>query len=513
MLISYLSLLKIIASMKLPRSYYNWTSIIGSVIALINLFMIVFLLAISFFVEVTSSYLGLVIYIILPIFLVMGLILIPIGMARRTRRIRRKKEISKEPWPKVNLNIRQHRNAFMIFVISTTAFLFLSAVGTYEAFHFTESTEFCGELCHKVMHPEYITYQNSSHARVECVDCHVGQGADWYVRSKLSGLYQVYSILFKKYPQPIPTPISNLRPARETCERCHWPEHFYPNLLRTEKHYLADESNTEWDITLKMKVGAMYSALGQQEGSHWHINPSVQIEYASEFEDRESIPWVRFTDLETGEVRVYKDEESEPDSTIIAQDNLRLMDCMDCHNRPSHEFLSPPFFTDKSLTSGRIPKELPDIKQVAMGIYYAGHISTDTTMQLIENDVNEYYEMMYPEIYDTNYALIEKAIAGIKEDFKQNMFPEMKAQWDVYPNHLGHINSTGCHRCHDDKHITDSGRVISRDCNLCHTIMEQGYPDQLMTGSIRDSLEFTHPVDIGGVWKEYHCVECHRTLY
>jgi nitrate/TMAO reductase-like tetraheme cytochrome c subunit len=499
--------------MKLPRSYYNWTSLIGTVIALISLFMIVFLLAISIFIEVTSSYLGLVIYLVLPIFLVLGLILIPAGMVRRARSLRRQQEISTENWPKVNLNLKRHRNAFVIFVISTTAFLFLSAIGTYEAFHYTESTEFCGELCHKVMHPEYITYQNSSHARVACVDCHVGQGADWYVRSKLSGLYQVYSVLFKKYPQPIPTPITNLRPARETCERCHWPEHFYPNLLRTEKHYLADESNSEWDIILKMKIGSEYSALGQQEGSHWHINPGVQIEYAPEFEDRESIPWVRYTDLETGEVYVYTDQENEPDPSIAEADNIRLMDCMDCHNRPSHEFYAPPFFTDISLTSGRIPKELPDIKQVAMGIYYAGHVSTDTTMQIIENDVNEYYEIMYPEIYDTNYTLIEKAIAGMQEDFTQNMFPEMKAQWDVYPNHLGHINSTGCHRCHDDRHKTPSGRVISRDCNLCHTILAQGNPDKLNSGSVRDSLEFVHPIDIGGVWKEYNCAECHRYLY
>ncbi len=501
-------------NMKLPRAYYNWVSLIGAVLAGISLFMILFLIVVSLFIEVTSSYLGLVIYIILPIFLVIGLILIPIGMVRQRRRMLKSADPdAASKWPHINLNLRQHRNAFSIFLISTVVFLFLSAIGTYEAFHFTESTEFCGELCHKVMHPEFITYQNSPHANVACVDCHVGSGADWYVRSKLSGLYQVYSVIFKKYPQPITTPIHNLRPARETCERCHWPEQFYANILRTEKHYLADENNTEWDIMMKMNIGSDYHALGQEEGSHWHINQDVSIEYISETEDRLIIPWVKYTNLATGEEITYRDEEYGEDLELLANEETRHMDCMDCHNRPSHEYLAPPFFTDISLTRGDIPKELPDIKQVAMGIHYLNFPTTDTAMMVIEADVREYYEMMYPEIFEEKYHLIEKAIAGIQEDFKQNIFPEMKARWDVYPNHLGHINSTGCHRCHDDKHKSSSGRVISRDCNLCHTIVGQGHPDQFTTVAVRDSLEFVHPVDIGEAWKEFHCVECHRYLY
>ncbi len=499
--------------MKLPQSSYNWTTVIGAVIALISLFMIVFLLAISIFVNVGSSYLGLVIYIILPGFLVLGLILIPIGMIRRVRKLRRKTVVDKLRWPEVNLNIRQHRNAFFIFIISTTIFLFLSAIGTYEAFHYTESVEFCGTLCHKVMDPEYVTYQNSSHARVACVDCHVGSGADWYVRSKLSGLYQVYSVIFKKYPQPIETPITDLRPARETCEECHWPEKFYPALLRTEKHYLADEKNTEWDIALKMKIGSEYSALGLQEGIHWHINPDVKIEYAPETVNREVIPWVRYSNSKTGESYVYTDQEYPPDSATLSNENIRHMDCMDCHNRPSHEFYSPPFFTDNSLTAGDIPKELPDVKLVAMDMLYQVYDHTDSALQAIKSGVDEYYEMMHPEVFQSDYQLIEKAIKGIQDDFKENMFPEMKARWDVYPNHLGHINSNGCHRCHDNRHISPEGRVISRDCNLCHSIVAQGFPGELNYTSIRDSLGFVHPIDIDRAWEEYACAECHSYLY
>ena len=439
--------------------------------------------------------------------------MIPAGMISRHRKIKKEEEVKKPRWPEINLNLKQHRNAFGIFIVTTVIFLFLTSIGSYEAFHYTESVDFCGKICHNVMHPEYTTYQNSPHARVACVDCHVGSGADWYVRSKLSGLYQVYSVIFKKYPKPIPTPITDLRPARETCERCHWPEKFYAHLLRTEKHYLADENNTEWDIYLNMKIGARYSALGLEEGIHWHINPDVRIEYIAESADRLFIPWVRYTNVRTGDVITYLDEENMPDSSLLLDENIRLMDCMDCHNRPSHEFYSPPFFVDNALTAGRIPDELPDIKHVSMEVLNILYPDTDTAMIGIASSIDEYYRILHPEVYAQHYDLIEKAITGVQEEFKKNMFPEMKARWDAYPNHLGHIKSTGCYRCHDNKHKTDEGKIISKNCTLCHTIIAQGNPDQLVNVSVNDTLEFIHPIDIGDAWKEFNCAECHFYLY
>ena len=269
-----------ILKIKLPRSVYNWVSLIGAVIALISLFMIGFLFVISFFLDRGGSYLGLVIYIILPAFFVTGLILIPVGMLWDIKK-RERSGYQEKRLPYVDLNEVAHRNAFLIFVSGTILFLFVSALGSYEAFHYTESTEFCGTLCHTVMKPEFDAYQNSAHARVRCVDCHVGEGADWYVRSKMSGLYQVYAVLANVYPKPIPTPISNLRPARETCEKCHWPEKFYSRKIRLEKHFLNDEKNTEWNISLLMKVGPSHSTQGLEEGIHWHINPDIKIEFVS----------------------------------------------------------------------------------------------------------------------------------------------------------------------------------------------------------------------------------------
>ena len=213
--------------LKLPTSFYNWTSIIGATVALISFFMIVFLFVISAIFNQGSSYLGVVIYVALPVLLISGLILIPVGMIIKFNQRKRRAAGKERQWPLIDFNDYRQRNAFMIFSVGSAIFLLLSAVGSYEAFHFTESVEFCGVLCHKVMKPEYTAYQNSPHARVACVECHVGKGADWYVRSKISGLYQVYAVTMGTYPEPIPVPIKNLRPARETCEECHWPEKFF----------------------------------------------------------------------------------------------------------------------------------------------------------------------------------------------------------------------------------------------------------------------------------------------
>ena len=226
--------------MKLPPSSKNWLTIIGSIIAGINLALIILLFIISTIFNNRNTNLGLFIYIILPGFLILGLLLVPVGMIRERKRIRRSGIKGEGRFPRIDLNDTRHRNAFIIFTITTIIVLFLSTLGSFQAFHITESVEFCGTLCHQVMEPEYTAYQNSPHANVACVECHVGSGASWYVKSKLSGLHQVYAVLTKTFPRPIVTPLHDLRPARETCEKCHWPQKFYARTLWTNKYFLAD---------------------------------------------------------------------------------------------------------------------------------------------------------------------------------------------------------------------------------------------------------------------------------
>ncbi|NOX88587.1 MAG: cytochrome C [Calditrichaeota bacterium] len=495
---------------KLPSSVRNWLSLVGATIALVSLFLIAFLFIISTIFEKQGTYLGLIIYILLPTLLILGLVLILAGMILTHYRRRKIEGI----WPRIDLNIPEQRHAFQIFIFGTAVFILLSAVGSYEAFELTESVQFCGELCHSVMRPEYQAYQYSPHARVACVECHVGEGADWYIRSKLSGLYQVYAVTFNIYPKPIPTPIHNLRPARETCERCHWPEKFYAYKLRTEYHYLPDEKNTKWQIQLTMKIGAEHSALGLQKGIHWHINPDIKIEYIAADEQREEIPWVRMVNLKTGKTVVFQDEENALSKEEISKADIRSMDCMDCHNRPSHQYKPPAFFINEAITAGAIPQSLPEIKAQAVDVCdQAKDLSTtDSAFQFIEKNIHEFYSENYPEIYKNQKDLVIQAVQGIEKYFSRNIFPEMKVNWSAYPNHIGHLEFNGCFRCHNDRHRSEDGEVISKDCSLCHLINAQGPENDIEMATNGKSLEFRHPEDIGGEWKESLCTDCHTGL-
>jgi hypothetical protein len=500
--------------MKLPSSFYNPLSLLGSILASVSSLIIIFFMIASLLFEAGSSYAGIFIYIVVPVFLIIGLILIPVGMSRRLKKIKQDGEESTSRWIQIDLRNPRQWNAIAIFIVVTILFLLLTGIGSFQAFHYTESNEFCGTLCHSVMEPEYTAYQGSAHSRVTCVECHVGEGAGWYVKSKLSGLYQVYSVLFNKYPSPIETPIHNLRPARETCEECHWPEKFYSYRLRNEIHYLADMENTRWDIQLKMKIGSEHSAQGLMEGIHWHINPDVKVEYVASDSKREYLPWVRYTNRATGDTVVYLDiyETLGPEAFDTLE--IREMDCLDCHNRPSHHFLPPQEFTDHMITAGRIPVELPEVKLMAMDLFYYNTFEDrDTGKVLIESHIHEFYNSFYPEVMEEKKGLVDQAVEGVMAGYSKHFFPEMKANWDVYPNHIGHIEFNGCFRCHNGNHESEDRRVISRDCDLCHTLVAQGSEDNYESTFIDSSLAFIHPVDIEEEWKVSACADCHRELY
>jgi len=475
--------------------------------------MIIVLFLISTIFNKNETNLGLFIYIILPGFLLLGLIMIPVGMIISRKKIIASTKVDKKLLPAIDLNNPKHRKAFIIFTIATLIILFLSTYGSFEAYHLTESVEFCGTLCHKVMEPEYTAYQNSPHANVACVDCHVGSGASWYVKSKLSGLHQVYAVITKTYPSPIETPLHDLRPARETCEKCHWPQKFYTRKLQTNKYYLADSLNSEWDIVLQMKIGPEYSNLGFKEGIHWHINPNIDIEYISENDKRELITFVRCTNKVTGEIANYRTPDVEISDSMVAASNARTMDCIDCHNRPSHKYSSPPVYFDNAMLNNKVSQGIPFIKKTAMEILRNSFADKDTAMIQIREGIINYYKSDFNDYFKNNYLKIDESVTALQEAFSKNTFPGMKVSYDVYPDHIGHLEVEGCFRCHNDSFTSENGHKISRDCNLCHTIIGQGKKDLMKFTNIRDSLEFQHPIDIGTAWKEANCSECHRYLY
>ncbi len=500
-------------NMKLPNSFYSWTTAIGVAITGISLILFAFLLMLSLFLGEGSGYTGLVTYIFLPAFIFIGLLLAFIGIIRERRKEIREKIVKEVKFPIIDFNDPKQRRIVFTFGSGLIIFLMLVGLGSYEAFHYTETTAFCGTTCHTVMKPEHIAYQHSSHAKVSCVDCHIGGGASWTVKSKISGLYQVYSVIFNKYQTPIPTPIHNLRPARETCEECHWPEKFYSRKLVLEKHYLADEANTEWDISLQMKTGPEHSGYGLKEGIHWHINPDIKVEYIATDEKREKISWVRYTNQVSGEKVIYQENGINYTHEQLDTLQIRTMDCLDCHNRPSHNYNSPMTFINKAISSGSIPKELPEIKMLGLEIMGGNYPDSDSAMKYIETKVNEYYKSSYNKIYTEHNDLIEKAITGLQTEFNKNIFPKMKVNWKAYPNHIGHLEFNGCFRCHNNQHSDGEGQTISMDCNMCHSIVGQGVPDTLQVAKYSESLEFVHPNDPDQYWKEMLCVECHSDLY
>jgi hypothetical protein len=499
-------------STKNPRAFYNWLSLTGFIITANSLILILILYLFSILSDQTNTYLGLYIYIILPAFLIIGLVLIPLGVIITVRRKSNSQE-GDDPWPVIDLNQRKDWATVAKIFLITTVLLVSTTMGSYRAFQYTESNEFCGKLCHQVEEPEFVTYQHSSHARVTCVECHVGQGADWYVKSKLSGLYQVYSTIFKKYSRPVPTPIHSMRPERETCERCHWPEKFYSRKLRIQRSYLADSANTEWNLSLLMKIGPEFKSMGNSEGIHWHINKNFRIEYISDTRDRESIPWVKLTNLKTGEVKVFNDEENTLDKKTLDKLEVRTMDCMDCHNRASHLLKSAPDYVDNAFVTGLLPKNLPYFKEAAMEALKIPFQDKDTAMRDISQSVLKYYTDEHPDVMKSDKQRVLEGIAAIQGEYSLNAFPYMRADASQYPNHIGHLESEGCFRCHSDRHKTAKGETISRNCEICHTIIAQGPTGKIANAYINSTLQFEHPTSIGEKWKTKFCSDCHKELY
>jgi nitrate/TMAO reductase-like tetraheme cytochrome c subunit len=494
------------------KAFYNWLSLTGFIVTANSLILILVLYLFSVLYAQTNTYLGLFIYIILPAFLVLGLLLIPLGVVINIRK-RKAAYQNEDSWPVIDLNKRTDWATVVKISILILIFLIASVMGSYRAFQYTESNEFCGKLCHQVEEPEYVTYQHSSHARVTCVECHVGQGADWYVKSKISGLYQVYSTIFKKYPRPVPTPIRSMRPERETCERCHWPEKFYSRKLRIQRSYLADSANTEWNLSLVMKIGPEFKEKGNSEGIHWHTNKNFKIEYAANSRDRESIPWVKLTNLKTGDVKIFMDEENPLDEKVLDSLEVRTMDCLDCHNRASHLFKSAPDYVDNAFVSGLLPKNIAYFKKAAMGALKNPFPDKETAMHGIEETVLKYYKDEQPGILKADEKRVFKAIAVIQGEYQLNAFPYMRADASQYPNHIGHLESEGCFRCHSGRHKTAKGETISRDCEICHTIIAQGPTGSIANAYLNSTLQFVHPTNVGEKWNTEFCSECHNELY
>ncbi|MCF6266095.1 MAG: NapC/NirT family cytochrome c [Desulfuromusa sp.] len=368
------------------------------------------------------------------------------------------------------------RKLVFLGVFLTCINLFVFAVLGYSGYHYMESNAFCGEVCHVPMTPEYTAYQNSAHSRVNCVECHIGSGASWFVKSKISGARQLYAVVADTFSRPIETPVHGLRPARDTCEQCHRPEKFHGDKLVIKDKYLEDEKNTHVQTVLLLKIGSAGDRAAGSHGIHWHVAPENEIVYTAADWERNIIPEVS-QKTANGKKIIYRS--SEADEQIAAATNLqeRVMDCIDCHNRPSHIYLPAAPAIDSKFLTNDIPTDLPYIKQQAMKIVSVEYKTQDEARTAIATSLTSFYKNNYADIYANNRPMVEKAIAGVQAAYVENVFPEMGIQWDTYSSNIGHSNELGCFRCHNDEHESASGEVISMDCDTCHTILAEEEED------------------------------------
>ena len=470
----------------------NWLSLTGLLISVGGLFSFVLLFILDSAVHLANPYIGILTFMVAPGFIVGGLFLAVLGVLWHRRRL---KTASQAPAIQVDLSRPRDRRILGIFIAGSLFFLLISAVGSYKTYQFTESVQFCGQTCHTVMKPEFTTYLHGPHARVACEECHIGPGATWFVRSKLSGTYQVYATLFDKFPRPIPTPIKNLRPAQETCSQCHWPSKFIGNLDRTYNFFLEDATNTPFSVRLLLKVGGGDPAHGPVGGIHWHMSISNQVEYIATDATRQKIPWVRLTDP-VGVVTVFRERTF---TNNPEQYEIRKMDCIDCHNRPAHRYTPPADAINLAIALGQIDHSLPYIKTNAVYAltrpYQTEKEARDGIATLLAN--------RYPDD-----GRIRQAIPVVQRIYADNFFPVMKANWSVYPDNIGHRQWPGCFRCHDGKHKAEDGKRVIKadDCDACHTILAQGQGTELQQLSA-EGQKFKHPEDLYD--PSFLCTDCH----
>ncbi|HVC00252.1 MAG TPA: NapC/NirT family cytochrome c [Candidatus Dormibacteraeota bacterium] len=413
-------------------------------------------------------YAGIVFYLFLPTLFLLGLILMPAGALWRRHQLLRRGELP-TLYPRVDFAEPLLRRAVALILFATFINVVIFTAASYKGVQYMDSVAFCGTTCHTVMQPEYTAYLNSPHSRVACVECHIGPGASWFVRSKLSGTKQVFAVLFNTYPRPIPSPVTSLRPARATCEQCHWPQRFEGNVLLVLNHFDSDQANTEETTVLVMKVGGQ-NASGPQGIHGHHLAPGTKITYIALDRERQVIPEVSYTDA-SGKTTVFRSTAIKATPQQLAEGQHRTMDCMDCHNRPTHTFQLPGDALDQDMSEHYISTDLPYIKKEALAALKTTYPSRLVARQRIAQTLENFYKTQYPQVVATKNAQLQEAIRSVQQIYLRNVFPQMHVTWGTYIDDLGHTNWPGCFRCHDGSHVAANGQSIPNDCSTCHDIL------------------------------------------
>ncbi len=485
--------------------FMNWIGKIGTILATTAFISFFILEGLSFVGVFRSTYTGIITYFIIPVIFMMGLILLPIAWYKQ-------KKQTGTTLRHVFLEQIEHRemegHTFwekvipVVFLLTIVNVLFIVAAGS-SAMHYMDESEFCGTACHTIMGPEWQVYIASPHSRVACVVCHIGEGVQALATAKLNGAWQAVAAMFDLYDKPIGTPIHNLRPARETCGKCHWPEKHYGSKLVKISRFKEDEVNTAQFTTLNMKIDA---TTGVGSGIHWHIAEENEVRYSSVDDLREEMIWVEVKRAD-GEFHRYRNVHL-ADSTYEEYEP-RVMDCVDCHNRATHIYEQPDGALDLAMARGLIDTDLPYIKRESLAAILVDYSSKDSGLAAIKTQLKSFYESEYPDLQNEH---LKTSIEAVQAIYERNIHPEMKITWNTYPNHLGHKvefgcfschnfmqheQSDGCFRCHNRHIVDEAGISISDECTLCHSIL---------------SLEEEDPLEYL-MDQEFRTFEEHKNLY
>lgn len=417
---------------------------------------------------IANHYFAIFTFLFLPAMMMFGLFLIPLACYFRRKKWFKDSLLNAENL-KIDLADRHHRKGIVLFLILSVINLTILVLVAYEGYHFTDSSYFCGVVCHEVMDPEYTAYQRSPHAKVACVSCHIGPGASWYVQAKLSGLRQVKAVIDGNFSRPIPAPVEHLRPARDTCETCHWPEKFHGKKI---KEFISFSNNNQTEPSIQevaLRIGGRNPVTNDFEGIHWHVSRDIKIEYQALDKKRTQIGKVKVT--RPGGITEEYTVNEEPAEGEAPQE-WRTMDCIDCHNRPTHVYDDLEQVVDFGLSSKKLNPEIAGIREDSLAVLQIEYASRDEATEKIVGDLLERMAKRHGNDFVTKN---EREIAGsgsyLLEAYLNNIWPAMKVTWGTYRQHLGHQNADegyGCFRCHDDEHKTKFGKIIRQDCNMCH---------------------------------------------
>jgi hypothetical protein len=492
-----------------PRALYNWTSIVGLVLAVGGATGAVFLSLADALLGTQRTYPG-VLLLPFAVPVVLGLVLVLVGVLRERRRRARGFGPSITPSISIDLAKLTRRRPLFFIVTGTMAaslVVFGLGFGTLSVVEYSESNAFCGQVCHSVMNPEYQAFHASPHSRLDCVDCHVAPGAEGFLFAKLNGLSQLVSIATGSYERPIPTPVHQMRSARELCETCHTPERLIGHVSLGRQYFLADAENTPYDLQMLVHVGGQ-SRMERGAGIHYHMFLGRKVEYKARDEQRQQIAWVKLTrpDGSTLEYENESDPLSEEERAALP---VRTMDCLDCHNRPAHRFAAPTDAVNEALATGVLPRKLPYIKRQAVIALDGDYESAEEAAAGIEESLQTFYEEEEPEVVEGQEKELRTAIRAVQNLYRANIFPEMKVDWSAYPDNIGHRDWPGCFRCHNEDMVSEEGSPVFEDCDGCHRILWQGDGDEPAMSAPGEAQPFLHPED-GEAMEEFSdCTECH----